>query len=46
MLERSNIDGSKVIVDTLKMRESDYGMNGNVGDNESSDDQDMEGVIF
>ena len=46
MLERSNIDGAKVIVDTIKMNERDYGIQGDAASNDSSDEQDLNGVMM
>ena len=41
VLERTNIDSSKVIVETIGLREADYGIKGDVAHNDSSDEEDM-----
>ena len=46
MLERTNIDGNKVVVDTICIRERQYGIEGNVGQNDSSDEEDLTAITY
>ena len=46
MLERTNIDGNKVVVDTICIKERQYGIEGNVGQNDSSDEEDLTAVTY
>ena len=46
MLERTNIDGNKVIVDTLGFQEATNGIEGNVGANDSSDEEDLTSITY
>jgi len=46
MLERTNIDGNKVVVDTIGFREAQNGIQGNVGCNDSSDDEDLTATTY
>ena len=46
MLERTNIDGNKVIVETMAIQEENYGLEGNVGQADSSDEEDMNSAVF
>ena len=46
MLERTNIDGNKVIVETVSFREKDYGFEGEVGRNDSSDEEDLTAATY
>ena len=46
MLERTNIDGSKVMVETVGISEPDHGISGDVGHNDSSDEEDLSSVLW
>ena len=46
MLERTNIDGNKVVVDTVGFREAMNGLEGNVGNNDSSDEEDLTAITY
>ena len=46
MLERTNIDGNKVVVDTVGFREAMNGIEGNVGNNDSSDEEDLTSITY
>lgn len=46
MLERTNIDGNKVIVETISLREASYGIEGDVGRNDSSDEEDLTAITY
>ena len=46
MLERTNIDGNKVIVETMSIREAHYGIEGDVGRNDSSDEEDLTAITY
>jgi len=44
MLERTNIDGSKIIVEKFMLRDAEYGLYGDMGHHDSSDEEDFIGV--
>ncbi len=45
MLERTNTDGNKVIVDSFMIKEAESGVQGDVGRNDSSDEEDLQSVL-
>ena len=46
MLERSNIDGNKVVVEVISLQPANYGLESQVNQPDSSDEEDMTAVIY
>lgn len=46
MLERTNIDGNKVIVEVFRTSDDSYGVRGETVNDDESDDEDLTSLIY
>jgi hypothetical protein len=46
MLERTNIDGNKVVVEVISLQPANYGLESKAHQPDSSDEEDMTSVIY